>query len=179
MAAAIGLAGTPANADAGWNVSPEDPFTAVGADPEMINRSAITHCETVTASGGVFSSDSNHVGNITSSNWNRCEWWLGLACNIVQIGTWTVNANNPNASGGIDVEIRNVNATISGPFCDVTLTGTLCGTYDNTGTLTINEPEGGNLMVTSASCWGIFNSGDRPGLSVTLTMTPSIVVTPA
>ena len=178
-AAAVALAAAPASADAGWIITPEGDFTAVSTDSKLTNGSATLQCAKVTAKGQVFSSDSNHVGNITSSTWENCTGPFGLTFGVQQVGVWTINANNPNSSGGIDGEIGNITANISGPLCTATVTGKAHGTYDNAGTLTINEPAGGDLVVTSASCLGVLNPGDRPSFTATFAVTPAFVATPA
>ena len=179
MAAAIGLAGTPANADAGWNVSPEGSYAAISTDSRLINGSGMLQCAMVIASGHVASSTDSQVGTVTDNAWSNCSATFGFVFSVQPAGTWTIHALGINSSGWVDVEIRSVNATISSPLCYATVTGSVRGTYDNAGTLRLYEPPGGNLVISSASCLGRLNPGDRPGYSATFTVSPDLTITPA
>lgn len=186
-AAAVALAAAPASADAGWTVDPEGSFEAVSTDSVLTNGPATLHCEEVIAWGDAFSSDPNsdepnQVANITDSDWQDCAGPFGLQFQVTQNGEWTIHAikvdkDDPAVVHG---EIRDISASINGPLCTATVEGTVHGTYNNaTGELTINEPEDGDLEVTSASCLNILAPGDKPGFTATFEVDPAFVISPA
>lgn len=175
------MTGAPAGADAGWDVTPEEPFEAVSAELVLTNNGFIVRCKKSYMIGKAFSSGSSHIGDIFGSTWEDCAGPFGLTFTVTQNGVWEIHAIefDPTDSAVVHGEIRNISVTLSGPLCNVTIEGTLHGTYDNNGTLKINEPEEGDLEVTSASCLGIINAGDRPGCTAAFEVDPAFVVTPA
>ncbi|MBA9004301.1 hypothetical protein [Thermomonospora cellulosilytica] len=178
VAAILGLTGAPANADVGWTVTPSGPFPGVSTNFRMTNKgTTLLQCGRTTFSSSVASSTTNTIGHITAITWSNCAGPIGTVFTVRQMGTWSIEAHAANADGVTGV-IR-INLGLSRTLCSASVTGTARWSYDNAGTLVINEPEGGNLVVSGASCFdGTLRNGDRPGLFGTFA-TPPTVITPA
>lgn len=189
-AATVGLTGTPALADHGnWDVEPEGPVTAASYNTVLKNKVGnttyvLTCDEALVDDAEVFDDlhggtlpELNYVADIFSTTWNDCVGPLNINFEVTHDDTWKLYALSEDNNHIVSGELRNVTAHISDGFlCDATIEGTVHGTYDNNGTLTINEPLGGDLVVTSASCLGILNTGDRPSFEGDFEIDPVIQV---
>jgi hypothetical protein len=181
-ATTVGLAITPAHATHNkWDVNPEGPFSASSTDSQLTNRGATLRCVDVTADGDAFDAPDVHgvpdtVAEITSTVWTTCTGPFGIVFTVTQKGTWLLKADSQPGGLGTTVNgrITNIVANISGPLCTAQITGTALGSYDNNGTLTINETGSGNLTVQpGASCLGILQAGDHPTFKANFIVDPS------
>lgn len=166
-AVTVGLTGTPAFATGGynWDVEPAGPFYASSDDTVLTNNGVALTCDLAEAEGDVYddtSTDPDHVGTITNTTWTNCSGG-GISFTVSHSGDWELYADSEDSNHVVSGHLENVKASISGFLCNATFEGTVRGTYDNAGTLTIDEPANGGLVATSVSgCFGIISTGNKP-----------------
>jgi len=120
------------------------------------------------------------IGTITSTTFSKCTGPLGLSFTVKQVGTWDINITS--SSGGIsDGFISSVDATLSGPLCSATVTGSADASYSNsTGVLTLKPVSGsGHVLTVSgvSGCLGLINNGDTSSFDGAYTISPAQTIT--
>jgi hypothetical protein len=106
------------------------------------------------------------IGTITSSTFTKCTGPIGLSFKVKQSGTWDLNVTKYSSkSGGVATGfISNVKATLSGPGCSATVTGTTDATYSNkTSTLSVKPvAKSGHVLKISkvSGCSGLIGNGN-------------------
>ncbi|MFB4317863.1 hypothetical protein [Actinomadura sp. 21ATH] len=192
VAAGIGLTATPAMADAPWAITGANADGSAAAEStntslRVVRNNAVLTCEVVAAEANienVTGHNGNAIAQITGSEWTSCTGPLNLSFNVVQNGTWNLNADqttsDPNVNNG---SITNVSATISGPGCTATFTGGVNGHYTNgDGILTLDpsDPDPRNTTLTASNvtgCLGIIVNGDTGEFSGDFFVDPAVTLT--
>src|SRR5262249_3718582 len=95
---------------------------------------------------------------------------------VTQVGTWTLNGVDYNASTGVtNGTIDGITANISGPGCEATVTGFVRGTYTNSTDVLAVTPDP-TLTVTSVD--PVNNCSDLIHTGATAQFDGAYVVTP-
>lgn len=120
------------------------------------------------------------IGTIASTSFTSCTGPLGLTFTVKQSGTWNLNitSNSGAVSTGF---ISSVKASLSGPLCSATVTGSADASYSNsTGVLTVKlvSGSGHTLTVSGVSgCLGLINNGDTTTFNGAYTISPKQTIT--
>ncbi|MGB3439375.1 MAG: hypothetical protein WBA97_11550 [Actinophytocola sp.] len=182
------FAGTASALPLVWDVSRDDggtgtAFTGVAGVTVLTTASGVElTCDSATAAGtanlgvGV----SNPIATLPpgSTQFNECTGPFGLTFTVAHQGTWALNGGTY-ASGVTTGQITNIDADISGPFCEATVTGAVNATFTNSSnalavlpaqTLTVSYVDPAN------DCLGLITQGEAAGFSGTFVITPGLTV---
>lgn len=158
---------------AGWTVSPGGTFTGTGnaVDPPLnCTGSNIT---------GTFASGSGltTVAVINGISYRNCKMFGLPTVTIAPRFSWSLYPLSQ-TNGVTTLEIRNVAANISGPGCNLSVSGTVTATYSNaTGVLTVIDHD--TVVGAGSYCLGLVAPGDTVTLlSGTYTINPRHNITP-
>ncbi|WP_333771814.1 hypothetical protein [Streptomyces sp. IBSBF 2435] len=174
IAAAVGLAASPASAAGTWTVTGGGNFTASASKPTLkdTNTGTTLNCTSSAATGSAPNGtglSGTGIASIATLSFTGCTGPAGISFTVSAQGLpWHINAGSYNATTGVTTgTLTGVIAKLSGlcnaTFADpsgVTTGATLTATYTNsTHTLAIT---GGNLKAYSVSgiCLGLINSND-------------------
>jgi hypothetical protein len=186
MAAAIGLAASPASAAGTWTVTGGGSFTAAASHPTLkdSNTGTTLDCTSSAASGSATNGtglSGTNIAAISGLSFTGCTGPAGISFTVAPQGLpWHLNAVSYDGTDVTTGTLTGVIAKLSG-LCNATFAGTtsststatLSATYTNsTHTLAIT---GGSLKAYSVSgiCLGLINNNDLA------TFTGKYVVTPA
>jgi hypothetical protein len=185
MAAAIGLAASPAMADPTWTVSGGGSFTASASHPKLqdTNTGTTLDCTSSAASGSAANGtglSGTGIATISGLSFTGCTGPAGISFTVAPQGLpWHLNAGTYDGSDVTTGTLTGVIAKLSGlcnaTFADpsaVTNPATLTATYTNsTHTLEIT---GGNLKAYSVSgiCLGLIKNNDLAVFTGKYVVTP-------
>lgn len=187
-AGAVGLSASPAFA-ASWTTSPGGAWTAqtstTGTTVLRASTGATITCSpgsglrASTAAGTLQTSDADGIGlgSITSVRFNNCRGPLNISFTVTAALPWSINAGSYNSGTGVTTgSVSGISATLSGPGCTATATGTVPGTFTNsTDVLALN---GGGLTISGVSgCFGLINNGNSATFQGSYTVTPGQTIT--
>ncbi|MFI6943453.1 hypothetical protein ACIBI4_29650 [Streptomyces sp. NPDC050418] len=188
VAASFGLAATSASATslAPWtvtgNTNPDGRYTASAGLTTLtnVNTDAALQCSSATAEGelpnGTRTTD--QVATIDGSTWTNCSGPAGITFSVSHVGAWEINALSTNASGGVDGNITNISANISGPLCSASVSGAVPATYDNAGHLIVHPDAASTSKLTISNvvgCFGLMNNGDQVVFDGTYNVAPDTI----
>ncbi|WP_327291421.1 hypothetical protein [Streptomyces sp. NBC_01198] len=186
LAAAIGLAASPASAAGTWTVTGGGSFKATASHPILkdTNTGTTLNCTSSAAGGSATNGtglSGTNIAAISSLSFTGCTGPAGISFNVAPQGLpWHLNAVSYNASTGVTTgTLTGVIAKLTG-LCNATFaspsgstTGaSLNATYTNgTHTLAIT---GGNLKAYSVSgiCLGLINNNDLAVFTGNYVVTP-------
>jgi hypothetical protein len=179
-AAALTLSVTPALAATTYSVSPGGSYSGKAGTTTFTDTptGSVLTCTSGTAKGTLKSGSGlsgTDIGTITSTSFSSCTGPLGLTFTVKQSGTWDLNITS--SSGGTSAGyISGIDASLSGPLCSATVTGSADAKYVNsTGVLTLKPVSGSGhtLKVSDVSgCLGLINSGDTSTFNGAYTISP-------
>ncbi len=184
--AALALSVAPASAlTATFTVSPGGSYSGSAGTTTLSDTTtgnALT-CKSATAAGTLKSGSGlsgTDIGTITSTSFTSCTGPLGLTFTVKQSGTWNLNITSN--SGGVSTGfISSVKASLSGPLCSATVTGSADASYSNsTGVLTVKPVSGsGHTLTVSgvSGCLGLINNGDTSTFNGAFTISPTQTIT--
>jgi hypothetical protein len=184
--AALALSAAPASAVAAtFTVSPGGSITGTAGTTTLKDTTtgnSLT-CSSAKATGSLKSGSGlsgTGIGSITGTTFTTCKGPLGLTFTVTQSGTWSVNltSNSGAVSTGF---VSSVKASLSGPDCSATVTGSADASYSNTtGVLTFKSVAGsGHTLTVSgvSGCLGLINNGDTSTFSGAFTISPAQTIT--
>ncbi|CAG7630791.1 hypothetical protein [Actinacidiphila bryophytorum] len=186
MAAAIGLAASPASAAGTWTVTGGGSFTASASHPILkdSNTGTTLDCTSSAASGSAANGtglSGTNIATISGLSFTGCTGPAGISFTVAPQGLpWHLNAASYDGSDVTTGTLTGVIAKLSG-LCNATFAGTtsstspatLTATYTNsTHTLAIT---GGSLKAYSVSgiCLGLINNNDLAVFTGKYVVTPS------
>ncbi len=180
-AATLGLGVAPAFA-APWTISGNTNAdghyngTAGTTTLKDTTTGTVLTCTSATATGQLANGTytTNAVGTVSATTFTSCTGPLGLTFNVTQVGTWTVNALSSAGGGVTNGSITGVGATISGPGCSASVTGSVTGTYTN-GTAKLAVNSGGLTISGVSGCLGLIKNGDASTFTATYSIAPSTI----
>ena len=182
------LAGTASALPLVWDVSRDDggtngDFTGAAGVTVLTTESGIElSCESADAAGtaNLGTGVANPIATLPagSTQFNNCSGPFGLTFTVTHVGTWELHGDSY-ASDVTTGRITNIEADISGPFCEATVTGEVNATFTNSSdelavlpdqTLTISYVDPAN------DCLGLITQGEAAGFSGTFAVTPGLTV---
>jgi hypothetical protein len=184
--AALALSVAPASAlTQTFTVSPGGSITGTAGTTTLkdtTSGNSLT-CSSAKASGSLKSGSGlsgTGIGSITSTTFTTCKGPLGLTFSVTQSGTWSVNITSE--AGGVSTGfVSNVKASLSGPDCSATVTGSADATYSNSSaalTFKAVTGSGHTLKVSGVNgCLGLINNGDTSTFSGAFTISPAQTIT--
>lgn len=190
VAATTFISGTAAALPATWNVSRDDG----GTDPAFTGTAGVTRlvteggieltCDSASAAGtaNLGPAVSDPIAQITGTTFTNCTGPFGLTFDVTHVGVWNLAGDGGHASGVTSGHITGIQAQISGPFCEATVTGSVPGTFTNTtNVLAVNLSELGlTLDVDPANdCFGLIADGENAGFEGNFQVSPGLTVVPA
>lgn len=133
-------------------------------------------CKSAVASGSLTGDAAGAtVGSVATATFSNCSV-LTLPFTAHLNKAATLVATSPTTGGITKGELTGISATISGAggfACKATVTGSLPGSYNNSGTLTIDASKAADLTVqTATSCAGAINPGDKAYFNATYAVSP-------
>ncbi|MFI7679705.1 hypothetical protein [Actinophytocola sp. NPDC049390] len=185
------IAGTASALPATWNVARDDGgtggnFTGQAGVTVLTTASGIQlTCDSASAAGtanlGPAVPDPIATLPPGSTQFNNCSGPFGLTFTVTHQGTWELHGDTH--SGGLTTgRIINIDADISGPSCEATVTGYVNATFDNDTnelevladqTLTVSYVDPAN------DCLGLISQGEAAGFAGTFVVDPGLIVLPA
>jgi hypothetical protein len=188
--AALALSATTAFAASAttFTVSPGGKYTAAAGKTVLKDNKSKTvlTCKSASAKGTLKKGKGlagKNIGTITSSSFNKCSGPLSLTFKVKQSGTWDLTVTKfSSKNGGVATGfISNVKATLSGPGCSATVTGSTDATYSNkTATLSVKAvAKSGHLLKISKvnGCAGLIANGDTSDFTGSYKLTPKQKIT--
>ncbi|MQA10064.1 MAG: hypothetical protein GEU98_16215 [Pseudonocardiaceae bacterium] len=172
VAMAIGLSATSASAQQEqWTIDPGGDYTATSGETLLTNtRNDVQLVCTSSEAAGMLETGASgtpaQLGSIDQVAFSNCSGPLGLTFEVGQVGSWSINGESF-ADGVTTGYVGGVEANLTGPGCQATVTGEADGTYDNaSGTLALSPvaDSGHELVVSSVdpgnNCFGLIQQGD-------------------
>jgi hypothetical protein len=182
------LAGPAAAQDATWSVDPGGPLNGTaGVTLLEIQESGIQlTCETSTVAAVAQSGTglSNPIVTIPDGpgiQFNNCQGPFGLTFVVDHVGTWNLNAATYDAATGVTTgTIDDIEANISGPGCEATVTGSVNASFTNDTDVLAVAPDF-TLLISyvdpANSCLGLINEGEHANFDGAYDITPGLTVT--
>jgi len=183
------IAGTASAAPLAWNVARDDggtsgEFTGVAGVTVLTTASGIElTCDSATAAGtaNLGTGVANPIATLPpdSTKFLNCTGPFGLTFEVTHVGTWELHGDSY-ASDVTTGRITNIEADISGPACEATVTGFVNATFTNPSnelavlpaqTLTVSTVDPAN------DCLGLISQGEAAGFSGTFVVSPGLTVT--
>jgi hypothetical protein len=165
-----------------FTVKPGGAYTAKAGKTVLVDNQ--THqklnCKSASAKGKLKKGShlaGKNIGTITSSSFNSCTGPLQLTFKVKQSGIWNLTVTKFNKSKGVATGfISNVKATLSGPSCKATVTGSTDATFTNkTDTLSVKAvAKSGHVLKISkvTGCLGLINNGNTSNFTGSYKITP-------
>jgi hypothetical protein len=187
VAAGVGLTAVPASsADQSFDVINGGDVVAESTDTSLrvVRNNATLTCEVVAAAASIPTAaghSGSGIGSISETAWDTCRGPLNLTFNVVpdHDPVWAINAVGPRNATSNYGTITGVNATINGPGCTASFSGSVRGYYDNTnGNLVLDPsvPVSSTLTASGVSgCLGIIQNGDVGEFSGTFLTDPNTI----
>ena len=174
VAAVVGFTAASAGATTAtkFTVSPGGKYTAAAGKTTLKDTATgtVLTCKSASAKGTLKKGKGlagAKIGTISSSAFNKCSGPLSLTFKVKQSGTWYLNVTKfSSKNGGVATgNISNVKATLSGPACTATVTGSTDATYSNkTNTLSVKAvSKSGHVLTISHvnGCAGLIHNGNH------------------
>jgi hypothetical protein len=186
---AVALTATMALAAAAptFTVKPGGKYTGKAGKTVLVDNQTKTklQCKSASAKGKLKSGKKlagKNIGTITSSSFNTCTGPLGLTFKVKQSGTWNLTVTKYNKTKGVATGfISNIKATLSGPSCSATVTGSTDGTFTNkTDTLAVKAvAKSGHVLKISKvnGCLGLVKNGNTSSFTGSYKITPKQKIT--
>lgn len=181
------FAGTASALPLVWDVARDDggtsgSFTGAAGVTVLTTESGIElTCDSASAAGTATlgTGVSNPIATLPpgSTQFVNCTGPFGLTFEVTHVGTWNLTGDSY-ASGVTTGHITDIQAAISGPFCEATVTGAVPATFTNSSNeLAVQQDLGLTLAVDPANdCLGLISDGEHAGFAGVFTVTPGLNV---
>lgn len=142
-----------------------------GATRLVVNNAVPLNCASSTVTGTIDNGTYTGAAPLTIPTGNigiqfdngatTCVGPAGFFFNVSCTSTAQLAVTGNTVAGVTPGRVENVHCVLSFPAipCTATVTGTVDGTYNNAGSLTVNGPHAQNLTLSASTCPGIIPNG--------------------
>lgn len=187
FASALATGTASAAQQATWTIDPGGPFTgSAGVTLLTIQETGVElTCSSASAAGTLKSGSGveNPLGDLPAGGvkFNECTGPVGLTFTVDHLGTWHLNGSSYDAATGVTTgTLDDIEAVITGPGCDATVTGSVDITFTNdTEELTVLPNP--TLLISRVdptnNCLGLIEQGQHAIFDGTFVVAPGQTIT--
>lgn len=182
------IAGPVAAEEATWSVDPGGPISGSAGETLLEIQESGIQLTCISASVSAIAQSGTGLVNplVTIPDgpgiqFNDCQGPFGLTFVVDHIGTWNLNAAVYDAATGVTSgTIDDIEANISGPGCEATVTGSVNVTFTNDTDVLAVQPDF-TLLISFVdpenNCLGLINQDEHANFAGAFDITPGLTVT--